>query len=104
MVRLLGIRYRTNTLPGSSGSPCFSQGWDLVALHHNGDPEFWTPTYNAAIMQALLLVQFGIFLNSVTRDICWVGNPFNNYVLYCNFYCTLVGIRITNHVVNSSNL
>ena len=31
------VRYRTNTEPGSSGSPCFDQNWNLVALHHSGD-------------------------------------------------------------------
>ncbi|MEW9612727.1 serine protease [Shinella sp. S4-D37] len=31
------VRYRTNTEPGSSGSPCFSMEWDLVALHHYGE-------------------------------------------------------------------
>ncbi|APR76411.1 Glutamate synthase [NADPH] large chain [Minicystis rosea] len=34
------VRYRTNTEPGSSGSPCFDQDWNLVALHHAGDPDF----------------------------------------------------------------
>ena len=42
------IRYRTNTLPGSSGSPCFNSNWELVALHHSGDPSFGNPQYNAA--------------------------------------------------------
>lgn len=32
------IRYCTNTLPGSSGSPCFNTRMQLVALHHGGDP------------------------------------------------------------------
>lgn len=32
------VRYRTNTQPGSSGSPCFDENWNLVALHHSGDP------------------------------------------------------------------
>ncbi len=40
------VRYTTNTLPGSSGSPCFDSNWTLVALHHSGDPN-WKPTYNA---------------------------------------------------------
>lgn len=31
------VRYRTNTDPGSSGSPCFNRDWQLVALHHSGD-------------------------------------------------------------------
>ncbi|PTM51502.1 trypsin-like peptidase [Phreatobacter oligotrophus] len=30
------FRYRTNTMGGSSGSPCFSMDWKLVALHHMG--------------------------------------------------------------------
>ncbi len=40
------VRYKTNTEPGSSGSPCFDINWNLVALHHSGDPD-WNPTYNA---------------------------------------------------------
>lgn len=30
------VRYDANTLPGSSGSPCFNASLDLVAMHHNG--------------------------------------------------------------------
>ena len=30
------VRYTTDTEPGSSGSPVFTNGWDLVALHHAG--------------------------------------------------------------------
>ncbi|RLT45493.1 MAG: hypothetical protein DWI57_00395 [Chloroflexi bacterium] len=40
------VNYRTNTDNGSSGSPCFSLDWELVALHHSGDPN-WRPTFNA---------------------------------------------------------
>jgi len=46
------VAYRTNTLPGSSGSPCFNSNWELVALHHSGDPNFaptHRPTYNEGI-------------------------------------------------------
>ena len=32
------VRYATNTLGGSSGSPCFDFDWNLIALHHFGDP------------------------------------------------------------------
>jgi endonuclease G len=28
--------YSTDTEPGSSGSPCFNDQWELVALHHSG--------------------------------------------------------------------
>ena len=40
------VKYKTNTEPGSSGSPCFDLNWNLVALHHSGDPN-WNPKYNA---------------------------------------------------------
>jgi hypothetical protein len=39
------VRYRTNTQPGSSGSPCFNSDLELVALHHAGmsKPQEWPP-------------------------------------------------------------
>jgi V8-like Glu-specific endopeptidase len=46
------IRYTTNTDPGSSGSPCFDLGWNLVALHHGGDSNYTAnhkPQYNQGI-------------------------------------------------------
>lgn len=46
------VRYRTNTESGSSGSPCFNKNWELVALHHSGDPNFSTlhkPAYNEGV-------------------------------------------------------
>lgn len=46
------VRYRTNTEPGSSGSPCFDQDWQLVALHHLGDPEY-DPTHKPAYNQGI---------------------------------------------------
>jgi hypothetical protein len=42
------VRYRTNTEPGSSGSPCFNPEWGLVALHHSGDSN-WAPAWNQGI-------------------------------------------------------
>lgn len=33
------VAYSANTLPGSSGSPCFNADWELVAIHHTGDPQ-----------------------------------------------------------------
>jgi len=33
------IRYTTDTLGGSSGSPVFNDQWDLLALHHAGNKE-----------------------------------------------------------------
>lgn len=48
------VTYRTNTEPGSSGSPCFNQEWELVALHHGGDPKWLAPTWNRGIPIALV--------------------------------------------------
>ncbi|MCB0138661.1 MAG: trypsin-like peptidase domain-containing protein [Caldilineaceae bacterium] len=30
------VQYLTDTLPGSSGSPCFDSNWNVIALHHSG--------------------------------------------------------------------
>jgi hypothetical protein len=43
------VRYATNTESGSSGSPCFDLNWNLVALHHYGDPAYKHPQYNQGI-------------------------------------------------------
>jgi hypothetical protein len=50
----LRLRYRTNTDAGSSGSPCFNMDFDLVALHHLGDPGRPPPTYNQGIPIGLI--------------------------------------------------
>jgi V8-like Glu-specific endopeptidase len=44
------IKHRTNTLAGSSGSPCFDRYWNLIALHHYGDPGYVAkPAFNQAV-------------------------------------------------------
>lgn len=45
------ITYRTNTLPGSSGSPCFDFHWRPIALHHSGDPaaQIFPPKRNEGV-------------------------------------------------------
>lgn len=51
------VRYRTNTEPGSSGSPCFTPNFELVALHHSGDPNFdaaHKPAYNQGVPMSLI--------------------------------------------------
>jgi V8-like Glu-specific endopeptidase len=46
----LRLRYKTNTEAGSSGSPCFTMDWTLVALHHLGDPaRAPAPAFNQGI-------------------------------------------------------
>jgi hypothetical protein len=48
------LQYRTNTDPGSSGSPCFSIDWDIVALHHYGDPNWMDPVFNQGVPVELI--------------------------------------------------
>lgn len=43
------VRYPIPTDQGSSGSPVFDTRWNLVALHHSGDPDFAQPNFNEAI-------------------------------------------------------
>ena len=44
------VRYATNTEAGSSGSPVFDLDWNLVALHHFGDPAYdHPPAYNQGV-------------------------------------------------------
>jgi hypothetical protein len=51
----LRVRYDTTTEPGSSGAPCFSSQWGLLALHHYGDPDWRRQaTYNQGIPIALI--------------------------------------------------
>jgi hypothetical protein len=51
------IRHTVATLPGSSGSPVFDGGWQLIALHHAGDPARVLPTYNEGIPIAKILAR-----------------------------------------------
>jgi hypothetical protein len=54
------VTYRTNTCGGSSGSPCFNQHLDLVALHHAGDPNYqplYHPEFNEGIPIAAIRAQ-----------------------------------------------
>jgi hypothetical protein len=56
------VRYATTTRPGSSGSPCFDGNWNLVALHHSGDPKFpklRRAEYNQGIPLAAILTLLG---------------------------------------------
>lgn len=43
------IRYATNTEPGSSGGPVLDMNWNLIALHHYGDPHYEHPRFNQGI-------------------------------------------------------
>ena len=49
------VRYTNNTEPGSSGSPVFDLEWNLVALHHLGDPAYdHPPSYNQGVVIDLI--------------------------------------------------
>ncbi|MCB0047693.1 MAG: trypsin-like peptidase domain-containing protein [Caldilineaceae bacterium] len=57
------IRYRTNSEPGSSGSPCFSLDWRLLALHQAGDPAT-PPRFN----QGIPISAIRAYLHSLLQD------------------------------------
>jgi Trypsin-like peptidase domain len=61
------LNYRTNTDPGSSGSPVFTMDWDIVALHHSGDPAWVNPTYNQGVPIELVRqrIEAGGFANAL---------------------------------------
>jgi len=65
------VRYRTNTDHGSSGAPCFDASWNLIALHHSGDPAFYEDrpaTYNEGI-------PIGFILERLRRNGIVLANP-----------------------------
>jgi hypothetical protein len=54
------VRYATNTLGGSSGSPVFDLEWNLIALHHYGDPAYDHPAkYNQGVPIHLIRRRLG---------------------------------------------
>jgi hypothetical protein len=61
------IRHSTATLPGSSGSPCFDASFNVVALHHAGDPAE-TNEIPANYNQAIPMPAIVSLLNTRQRD------------------------------------
>ncbi len=62
------LHYRTDTAPGSSGSPVFSDMWELVALHHAG-----TPKRNAA--GQILAIGGAVWTSAMGESrIDWIAN------------------------------
>ncbi len=59
--------YGTDTLPGSSGSPVFNDHYDLVALHHAGEPVIDNTT--DADQPAPTLANEGIRISAVVKAI-----------------------------------
>lgn len=65
------VRYTVPTHPGSSGSPVFDSDWNLVALHHSGDPDSLNPGFNEGIPAHLIAA-----LPAVATAIDRSGDPF----------------------------
>jgi len=62
------IQYSTDTKEGSSGSPCFNNSWELVALHHSGVP---------LIIDGKIINTQGQFWDKENQDqdeIQWIAN------------------------------
>ena len=58
------VHYRTPTEPGSSGSPVFNGGWELVALHHSGSATM-KRIHGAGTYEA----NEGIWIQSIRRQV-----------------------------------
>lgn len=61
------LLYETDTNVGSSGSPVFNDDWDVVALHHYGEP--FTEKIDAAGNPLPLNVNEGIRISSIYEDL-----------------------------------
>jgi trypsin-like peptidase len=55
------IRYRTDTMPGSSGAPVFDNEWNLVGLHHAG----WMGVCGTATNEA---IRIDVILESLSAE------------------------------------
>jgi endonuclease G len=56
------LLYEADTLPGSSGSPVFNDLWEIVALHHYGDP-------SAPIVAPGVLANEGIRISAIVTHL-----------------------------------
>lgn len=64
------VRYTTDTLGGSSGSPVFNENWEVVALHHSDRPKS-PDSANDMLKRALkghTRVNEGIPIQAILRD------------------------------------
>jgi hypothetical protein len=58
------VAYTDNTLKGSSGSPCFTADWNVVALHHWGGTDHNRGVTFSAILNAVVPKKIpGVFSN-----------------------------------------
>jgi len=67
------VRYATNTLGGSSGSPVFDLEWNLIALHHYGDPAAFN--HPAKYNQGVPIGQIRDRLRRAGKEAALGGNP-----------------------------
>lgn len=56
------VQYLTDTEPGSSGSPVFDEGWNVVALHHSGG---WLPEPGGSDQSATFYRNEGILIDVI---------------------------------------
>lgn len=68
--------YASDTLPGSSGAPCFSDQWQVVAVHRRGVPETKEDDANlVALRNGEYITRQQIRdLHILDRDIRWIAN------------------------------
>jgi V8-like Glu-specific endopeptidase len=65
------VHYLADTDPGSSGSPVFNSNWEVVALHHSGNPvpPLQLSERMALQLQGKTLVNEGIPMRAIIKEI-----------------------------------
>jgi hypothetical protein len=48
------VQYSTLAQSGSSGSPCFSDAWEVIALHHSQESKYFGTVREGILMQSIL--------------------------------------------------
>jgi endonuclease G, mitochondrial len=61
------LLYETDTEQGSSGAPVFNDDWELVALHHWGEP--YLQRFDEASNQVVVNVNEGVRISSIFDDL-----------------------------------
>jgi hypothetical protein len=71
----MSVKYKTNTVGGSSGSPCFNAKWELVAMHQMGGSTYNQGIPFAAIRKHAEQKHPGIFMPFGSQANSSTGSP-----------------------------
>jgi V8-like Glu-specific endopeptidase len=61
------VRYSTDAMPGSSGSPVFNDRWEVIAIHHSVGPPLMVPGGETRHLNE------GVLMSAIVRDLARQG-------------------------------